>query len=70
MLKWLTCLLTFALAQANEVPFWKAKAKVYERVQNREVIVAVTYSVVVFAVFAQGLTVGAVIRHVTNRPVE
>jgi hypothetical protein len=41
MLKWLTCLLTFCLAQANEPPFWKAKPKVYQRIENREIIVSV-----------------------------
>src|SRR4051812_46464071 len=41
MLKWLTCILTFAAVAAPEKPFWKSKPKVYERVQNREVIVSV-----------------------------
>ena len=40
MLKLMSCLLTIAVAQT--LPFWKSKAKVYERVQNREVIVSVT----------------------------
>lgn len=46
MLKRLTCLLTFgSFAVAGSAPppvaFWKAKPKVYERIQNREIIVAV-----------------------------
>ncbi len=41
MLKLLTCLLTFCSVQANGEPFWKTKEKVYERVQNGEVIVGV-----------------------------
>lgn len=41
MLKWLSCVLTFCLAQANGEAFWKAKANVYERVQNGEIIVSV-----------------------------
>jgi hypothetical protein len=44
MLKWLNCWLTFALALASETPFWKAKPKVYERIQEREVIVRVNSS--------------------------
>ena len=52
MLKCLTCWLTFGLAQANAqladpaqaLPFWRTKPKVYERIQNREVIVSVTTS--------------------------
>lgn len=41
MLKLLTCWLTFCALQANGEPFWKAKEKVYARVQNGEVIVSV-----------------------------
>jgi hypothetical protein len=41
MLKLITCLLTFCLTQANELPFWKAKAKIYQRIENREIIVSV-----------------------------
>jgi hypothetical protein len=43
MLKLMSCLLAVAMA-AGSLPFWKSKAKVYERVQNREVIVSVTNS--------------------------
>lgn len=42
MLKLFSCLLTIYLAQAAEPPFWKTKAKVFERIQNHEVIVSVT----------------------------
>ncbi len=43
MLKCLTCWLTFCLVTASEAPpFWKSKSKVYERIQNREIIVSVT----------------------------
>lgn len=35
------CLLTICCAQTNAAPFWKTKAKVYQRIQNREVIVSV-----------------------------
>lgn len=42
MLKLLTCWLTFCALQANGEPFWKAKEKVYARVQNGEVIVSVS----------------------------
>jgi hypothetical protein len=42
MLQWFTCLLTFAFAAGAEQPFWKSKPKVYERIQNREVIVSVS----------------------------
>jgi hypothetical protein len=39
MLKIAACFL--AMATAQTLPFWKTKAKVYDRVQNREVIVSV-----------------------------
>jgi len=39
MLKWLTCLLTFAHAQ--DLPLWKVKDKLFERVKNGEVVVLV-----------------------------
>lgn len=38
MLKWLTCWLTFSQVLATEIPFWKSKEKIYERVQNGEVM--------------------------------
>jgi hypothetical protein len=42
MWKWVLWTLTWASLQAAEAPFWKSKAKVYERVQNGEIIVAVS----------------------------
>ena len=40
MLKLMACLISLSLA--SEAPFWKAKPKVFERIQNGEVIVSVT----------------------------
>jgi hypothetical protein len=40
MLRLIACLIS--LSFATEVPFWKSKAKVYERIQNGEVIVSVS----------------------------
>ena len=43
MWKWLTWVLTLAVAQATEAPFWRSKEKVYARIRNREIVVSVVH---------------------------
>jgi CPA1 family monovalent cation:H+ antiporter len=36
---------------------------------NRDSIVAITYGIVVFSILVQGMTVGRLVRHYTQKPV-